>query len=168
MCFERSKTFKKLSNFHASDIIWSSRVNGTHPIVNQSGNFLPCILCTCVLGEYSNIVSYVGASTSGVSTVNSVGAHGAIGAAGGAEVHHPAHHHHHHGAAAAAAAASSHAVHGQLQQLREENGRLLSQLLDLQRGYQNLLRHNLDEQRLHLNALRQHMGQAGQLRSIWR
>ncbi len=57
-------------------------------------------------------------------------------------------------------------VHQQLHQLREENGRLLSQLLDLQQGYQDLLRRNLSEQRLHLRALEQGMRQAGQLRGM--
>ena len=110
----------------------------------------------------------LGASTSGVSTVNSGVGVGigvviggadddddeALGGGDGGLNHHPDLHH-------------QHLVHHQLLQMRQENGRLLAQLLDLQRSYQDLLRRNLDEQALHFRALAQGMGQAAQLRGMW-
>jgi len=89
-----------------------------------------------------------GASTSGVSTVNSV-------AGGGAALgHNGGHHGQHHNVA-------------QLHHLREENNRLMHQLLEMQQNYQDLLRHNLSEQRLHFQAMAQSMQDAHQLRRMW-
>ncbi len=126
--------------------------------------------------------SVTGASTSGVSTVNSAGGAGAGagahgggaadaalvggGAAGGLadlDLHHHPHHRHHH-----QPHGEQQLVHHQLLQLRRDNDRLLSQLLDLQRSYQDLLRHNLSEQSLHIQALSRAMRQAGQMREMWR
>ena len=41
----------------------------------------------------------------------------------------------------------------QLHQLREENSRLLNQLLSMQQNYQDLLKSNLAEQRMQLQVL---------------
>lgn len=72
-----------------------------------------------------------GASTSGVSTVHSAQA----ALVSGHHQHSTQYHH--------------------LHQLREENSRLLAQLLEMQQNYQDLLRHNLAEQRLHFQVLTQ-------------
>ncbi len=90
-----------------------------------------------------------GASTSGVSTVNSTAVGGALGvlpggAAGGgldpALLAHPG------------AAASDHYTHVHLQ-LREENSRLLAQVADVQRSLQELLRLTLKQHQLQLEAV---------------
>eukprot|EP00095_Tigriopus_kingsejongensis_P009279 maker-scaffold2334_size17013-snap-gene-0.5 protein:Tk09279 transcript:maker-scaffold2334_size17013-snap-gene-0.5-mRNA-1 annotation:"mitogen-activated protein kinase kinase kinase 5" len=78
-----------------------------------------------------------GASTSGVSTVNSIP--GGLNPMAHVNSAHPQIH-----------------QYQELSQVREENSRLLSQLLELQHKYQHLLRHNLVEQRQQLDVLSAH------------
>lgn len=48
----------------------------------------------------------------------------------------------------------------QLQNLREENSRLLAQVMEMQRNYQEVLRQSMNEQRLSLQALAETFSQA--------
>ena len=92
---------------------------------------------TCLLSSiFPNCFLCVdlGASTSGVSTVNSAG-HGANLGNNPEQGHH----------------------FQQLSQLREENSRLLGQLVEMQQNFQDLLRHNLSEQRLHYQFMMQNV-----------